>query len=179
MNVALKEWDAQIQILESGQTTLLIRKGGIVEQRGEFTLEHTKFWFYPTFLHQNHGELRNEFHGLLRENPQVGKVELRSYAEVIATYKLEDLPTIRQLETSNALNADALERKYHYRNKPYVHALLLRVYTTQPTILLETPEYAGCVSWVNFEQNIMPINPQPALPETVFLEQQKKLEAIL
>ncbi len=179
MNVALKEWDVQCQALELGRTALLLRKGGIIEQRGEFSLEHERFWLYPTFLHQNLGELRSDFHDLLRQNPEVGSVVLRSFAMVEKIWKLEDLTQIRGLEPDNALTADALERKYQYRNKPFVHALLLRVYTCQPVRILETPEYAGCVSWVNFESKLEPIHAQAVLPDPEFLAFKTQLEAKL
>ncbi len=179
VNVALKEWDVQTRALELGRVALLMRKGGIVEQRGEFSLEHQKFWFYKTFLHQNEAELRPEYQDLLRENPNFGSVELSSFAVVEKTWKLEDLAIIRQLETHNALTADALERKYHYRNKPFVHALLLRVYTCEPVLLEETPEYAGCVSWVQLEQNLEARNAQPVLSDQDFLQFKTQLEARL
>ena len=177
VNVALKEWDVQTRALELGRVALLMRKGGIVEQRGEFSVEHQKFWFYKTFLHQNAAELRPEFQDLLRENPNAGGVELSSFAVVEKTWKLEDLAIIRQLETYNALSADALERKFHYRNKPFVHALLLRVYTCDPVHILETPEYAGCVSWVQLEQNIEARNAQPVLSDQDFTQFKTQLEA--
>ena len=177
MKVALKEWDVQTRALELGRVALLIRKGGIVEQRGEFGVEHQKFWFYKTFLHQNEAELRTEYRDLLRENPNAGRVELSSFAVVEKTWKLENLSTIRQLETHNALTADALQRKYHYRNKPFVHALLLRVYSCQPVQIEETPEYAGCVSWVQLEQNIEAQNIQPVLSDEDFLKFKTQLEA--
>jgi hypothetical protein len=179
VKVALKEWDVQTRALESGRVALLMRKGGIVEQRGEFSVEHQKFWLYKTFLHQNTSELRPEFQDLLRENPKAGTVELSSFAVVEKTWKLENLLIIRQLETHNALTADALERKYHYRNKPFVYALLLRVYTCEPVQILETPEYAGCVSWVNFEENTEARNIQPVLSEQDFLQLKTRLEGLL
>jgi hypothetical protein len=179
VNVALKEWDVQTRALESGHVTLLMRKGGIVEQRGEFSIEHEKFWLYKTFLHQNATELRPSFQDLLRENPHAGKVELSSFAVVEKTWKLEDLSTILQLETHNALTADALERKYHYRNKPFVHALLLRVYTCEPVYILETPEYAGCVSWVQLEQSIEAQNSRPVLSDQDFRQFKTQFEASL
>jgi hypothetical protein len=179
VKVALKEWDVQARALESGRVALLMRKGGIVEQHGEFSVQHERFWFYKTFLHQNKAELRPEFQDLLRENPHVGQVELSSFAVVEKTWKLDDLTTIRRLETHNALTADALERKFHYRHKPFVHALLLRVYTCEPVFILETPEYAGCVSWVHLENSIEARHPQPVLSDQNFLEVKTQLEANL
>jgi hypothetical protein len=179
MDIALKEWDAQIRSLESGSTALLFRKGGIVEKRGEFAVEHLRFWLYPTFLHQNTGELKTQHHPQLRPNPHPDTVRLQSYAVVAAAYKLEDLEAIARLEPHNPLTLAALEQKFRYRQLPYVHALLLRVYTCAPTDILETAEYAGCVSWVGLAQGIEPQDPKPVLSDSEFSSVQEKIEGLL
>lgn len=178
LNVSLKEWDTQVKALESGRVAVLFRKGGIADQHGEFSFEN-KFWLYPTFLHQNAGELNSEFTGLLRDNPHIGTVQISSYATVQGCYKLEDLSVIRQLEPLNCLSADALERKFKYRHKPYVHAFLVRVYTVQPMPILETPEYAGCVSWVQLERGLDIKNPVLVLSDAAFTEIKTQLEGII
>jgi hypothetical protein len=179
MDIALKEWDAQIRSLETGGTALLFRKGGIIEKRGEFSVEHSQFWFYPTFLHQNTGDLKTQHHDQLRPNPHPGTVRLQSYAVVAAAYKLENLETVTRLEPHNLLTLAALEQKFRYRQLPYVHALLLRVYTCAPTDILETNEYAGCVSWVKLEQGVAPHNPKAVLSDSEFSSLHAKIEGLL
>jgi hypothetical protein len=177
---ALKEWDAQIQALETGQTALVIRKGGIVEARGEFKVEYREFWLYPTFLHQNSGELRSPFSSLLRPDPTSGQVSIRSFARVERVWKLENLETIKALESHQCLTAAALERKFHYRNKPWVHALLLRVYKLEPAqTIIESELQRGCVSWVPLEQEISTENLTPSMNDLRFAAQHQKLESIL
>ena len=80
---AFKERDAQIQALETGRTALVIRKGGIVEVRGEFEVEHLEFWLYPTFLQQNLGKLRSPFSSLLRPDPALDQDLLRVFAAAL------------------------------------------------------------------------------------------------
>lgn len=146
---ALKEWDTQCQALTSGTSALLIRKGGIMETHAGFEVEHRSFSLYPTFLHQNPAELRPEFAGLLRDDPQPGRIVLPALAQVVAVHKVESLERALALEPYQALTAGAIERRFHYRNRPWVHALLLRVRPlAQPLVLEETPEMLGCVSWV-------------------------------
>jgi hypothetical protein len=179
MQIALKEWDAQIRTLETGMCALLFRKGGIIEKRGEFSVEHKQFWLYPTFLHQNVGELKVQHHAQLRHNPNPGTVRLQSYADVAAAYKLEDLATVARLEPHNPLGMAALEQKFAYRQLPYVYALLLRVYTCVPTNMLETSEYAGCVSWVSFDQPVVPQEVTPVLSDSTFQSLQQQIESLL
>ena len=177
---ALKEWDAQVRALMAGRVSLIVRKGGIVEKNGDFEVEHAQFWLYPTFLHQNPGELRPEFSDLLREHPRPGALELRAFAQVERVWKLTNLESIQSLEAHQCLTAGALERRFRYRDKPWVHALLLRVYTVQNAVWLEeTPAYAGCASWVPFEREIAPDGLQPVLENAAFEGQKSSLERLL
>jgi hypothetical protein len=177
---ALKEWDAQIQALESGTTALVIRKGGIVEARGEFEVEHREFWLYPTFLHQNPGELRSPFSSMLRPDPAPGQVSIRAFARAERVWKLEDLAMIRALEPHQCLTGEALERKFYYRNKPWVHALLLRVYRLEPAqMITESELQRGCVSWVPLEQGISLEGLKPSMDDRDFTTQRRTLESLL
>ncbi|AFZ67469.1 DUF1802 family protein [Deinococcus peraridilitoris] len=146
---ALKEWDAQVRALLSGEVSLLLRKGGIMETHDGFEVEHRSFLLYPTFLHQNPQELRSEFAPLLRPDPKPGVVTLPALAEVHSVWKIEDLQQALALQELQALNAAAIERRFHYRGRPWLHALLVRVTRlSAPLHLTETPEMLGCVSWV-------------------------------
>jgi hypothetical protein len=177
---ALKEWDAQVQALETGQTALVIRKGGIIETQGEFEVEHREFWLYPTFLHQNPGELRSLFSSLLRPDPAPGQVSIRAFARVERVWKLEDLATIRVLEPYQCLTMEALERKFHYRNKPWVHALLLRVYKLEPAqTITESELQRGCVSWVPLEREIPLDGIKPTMEDSSFTTERRTLESLL
>lgn len=150
---ALKEWDTQTQALSSGQTALILRKGGIMETHGGFEVEHRAFWLYPTFLHQNPAELRPEFAPLLRGDPAAGHIIVPARAEVLEVYKVEKLEQALALEDLQALNGAAIERRFMYRNRPWLHAVLLRIKPLRtPQTLPETPQMLGCVSWVPLEE---------------------------
>lgn len=149
----LKEWDAQVQLLLSGDYALLIRKGGIIEKNLEFEIEHRDFFLYPTFLHQNKLELKDEHHPVMLDQNPPSEVEFSAFATVKAVWKIQNLDVALQLEKFQALNAKAIERRFNYRNKPYLHALLLEISRLHaPFVLTETPEMMGCVSWVPLDQ---------------------------
>ncbi|MBB6098906.1 hypothetical protein HNR42_002341 [Deinobacterium chartae] len=146
---ALKEWDTQVQALVHGEFALVVRKGGIVERSGEFEVEHRDFYLYPTFLHQNAEELRPGPRARLRPDPQPGSVIVPALGEIMAVWKVNDLERALALEPYQALTAAAIERRFHYRRNPWVHALLLRVAVLEvPRVLPETEQFLGCVSWV-------------------------------
>src|SRR5437763_250989 len=49
---AFKEWAVVCQALAGGRQALILRKGGIAEAGGAFRPDHTRFWLFPTYLHQ-------------------------------------------------------------------------------------------------------------------------------
>ena len=155
--IALKEWDTQCQALTQGRLSLIVRKGGIMETHDGFEVEHRRFLLYPTFLHQNPAELRPEFQPLLRPDPAPGTLTLPALAEVVGVWKVEELKLVLKLEPYQALTAQAIERRFHYRNRPWLHAMLLSVQPlTPPLQLAETPEMLGCLSWVPLEGVTLP-----------------------
>ncbi|MVN89187.1 DUF1802 family protein [Deinococcus sp. HMF7620] len=179
MTSALKEWDTQTRLLTQGRLSLLIRKGGIMETHDGFEVEHHSFLLYPTFLHQNPEELQPQYRDLLRDDPVPGQIQLPALAEVVAVHKIESLDAALRLEPLQALTAAAIERRFHYRNRPWVHALLLRIRPlSQPIILPETPEMLGCVSWVPLGDIEVPVG-QPIIPEAELQERRKALEQLL
>ncbi|MDB5044138.1 MAG: hypothetical protein JWQ08_188 [Deinococcus sp.] len=163
---ALKEWDTQSQALTQGRTALLIRKGGIMETHDGFEVEHRSFLLYPTFLHQNPAELRPEYAPLLRDDPQPGAIVIPALAEVMGVWKVEEETQARALAELQALTADAISRRFAYRGRPWVHALLLRVRPLSAALVLpETPQMLGCVSWVPLGEVAVEAGP-PVLSET-------------
>src|SRR5690606_840280 len=53
LTVALKEWAVVCDLLLEGKCSLLLRKGGVHEDRGpgRFELEHERFTLYPAWEH--------------------------------------------------------------------------------------------------------------------------------
>ncbi|UBV42816.1 DUF1802 family protein [Deinococcus taeanensis] len=176
---ALKEWDVQSRLLTSGELSLLVRKGGIMETHEGFEVEHRSFLLYPTFLHQNPDELQANYRELLRDDPEPGVIQFSALAEVVAVHRVESLETALQLEPLQALTAPAIERRFKYRNRPWVHALLLRVRPLlEPLVLPETPGMLGCVSWVPLSDVLMKPG-EPVVPEDELLKRQMQLESLM
>ena len=58
--VALKEWSLALRAIREGRQTILLRKGGIVEETGAFDVVSDRFILFPTFYHQDPEILRAE-----------------------------------------------------------------------------------------------------------------------
>ena len=50
---ALKEWAAVCRALEEGRQSVLLRKGGIIEETRDFALVERRFLLFPTYEHQD------------------------------------------------------------------------------------------------------------------------------
>ena len=170
---ALKEWAAVEQILGTGGVTVLLRKGGLWERREGFEMEHRQFWLFPTLYHQNPHELKPELAWALESaraaHPGGDRVRLDHFATVADAFRLEDAGTLSTVLPYQALTEDTLEARFHYRNRPYLHALLVRVYRMpQPHIIPNTLGYEGCVSWVELDEELGTSGAVPVLDDSAF-----------
>src|SRR5438270_10248870 len=98
---AFKEWAGICRALADGRQGLGLRKGGIAEAGGTFQVEHTRFWLYPTYVHQQEGGVRDEARDLLAEvqaqRPPAGVVRLTHWAEVAGVYHVHDIASVLKL----------------------------------------------------------------------------------
>ena len=156
-NAALKEWAIVCRALGNGRQTLLIRKGGIEEIKAGFQVFHKDFWLFPTYVHQNAADLvpavRAEFAEVQATQPPAGTIAFQLYATVEDVMKVMDVERLRSLEGYHVLSWDCVASRFHYRNKPGVHVMTLRVYRRPSVITVQnTPGYDGCVSWVELNE---------------------------
>jgi hypothetical protein len=172
-SAALKEWAIVCRALEDGRQTLLIRKGGIEEIKAGFQVTHRDFWLFPTYVHQKAADLvpavHPEFERLQTSRPPGDAVPFQLYATVEEVVKAMDLDRLRSLEGHHILSWDCIASRFHYRNKPGVHVMILRVYRRPGIVALRnTPRYDGCVSWVDLEQSLETEGCTPALSDDGF-----------
>lgn len=170
---ALKEWAIVCRALADGRQMLLIRKGGIEEIKDGFQVTHRDFWLFPTYVHQNAADLvpavHPEFAEVQANQPPADSVPFQLYATVEDVVKAMDLDRLRSLEDSHILSWDCVASRFHYRNKPGVHVMTLRVYRAPKVFALKnTPRYDGCVSWVDLDQALETAGCTPVLSEAEF-----------
>ncbi|MGC1218532.1 MAG: DUF1802 family protein, partial [Phormidesmis sp.] len=58
ITAALKEWSVAVDALAAGETILLLRKGGIKEDNGQFSAQADRAMLFPTFEHQRRDLLK-------------------------------------------------------------------------------------------------------------------------
>ena len=172
-NAALKEWAIVCQALEDGRQTLLIRKGGIQEMKDGFEVTHRNFWLFPTYVHQKATDLvstvQEEFRAIQAAEPPPGILPIRLYATVEDVVRVVDLERLRHIADHHVLSWDCVAARFHYRNKPGVHLLVVRIYRRPEVFLLpQKTWYDGCVSWVDLDQTINPDGCRPVLSDAEF-----------
>ena len=181
---ALKEWAVVIDALASGRQTVLFRKGGIIEEKGDFRVEHKAFFLYPTYLHEDPSRVIPEASGVFKRvreaQPAYGKVVLSLYGIVDEAILVEDLAVLKKLAPFHILSHDELRKRFYYRDRPGLYVLLLRIYRLQePYQLPVTEAYAGCKSWVDLGIDLSTAGARPALDHEVFQIRIQKIQSLL
>lgn len=178
-SIAFKEWATVIRALETGQQTLLLRKGGISED-GAFRIQHHSFLLYPTYEHQYTDLLQPQWHDLMRatnaEAPPIDRIRITGYAEIADLFQLEDKATVLALRDHYVWNEEYVRMRFNFKPEWPLYGMLLRAYRLpEPFELPHRKEYGGCKSWIILERELPVEDAIPALAEEEF---QARLEQI-
>jgi len=156
LNIALKEWACVVLALERGHQSVIFRKGGIVEPRGDFRLEHRRFLLYPTFEHQKPELLKPEFLPLLHESVAWhcnNVVRVTCWAEVSEARAVTSLQDAAAYSSRHIWNQEFVEMRLAYKPDKPLWVVTLNVHLLPRAIeFVETTDYSGCKSWVTLDQ---------------------------
>jgi len=183
LKYAFKEWAVICEALSQARQALILRKGGIAENSGEFQVEEPRFWLFPTYTHQQQAGVRPEAASLLAEveqaKPSAGIVRLSHWAEVTGIYHIHDeLPAL--LIGHLHLWSDETVRKRFAYQSPGLFVLTVRVYqAAQPTEIVDTPAYQGCKSWVHLDRALPTEGSTPVLSDERYEKVRRQLDMLL
>ena len=180
---ALKEWAVVLKALSEGRQILLLRKGGLIDKNSRFTVEHSEFFIYPTYLHQQRNGIlpaaREDLERLLSSPPPDEQVMLSHYAVVHDAWKVTDLAQLQRLAGSHLLNAEEVQKRFLYGKTPGLYLILLRIHQLpKPFRLPVRPHYAGCRSWVDLEQELPTAGCRPVLDDAAFGLEIRRITAL-
>ncbi len=159
LSIAFKEWSAICRALAEGRQSLILRKGGIAEEGGQFRPEHDRFLLYPTHFHEQHRigikpDLLPMLDAVEREKAAAGTIRFTHFAEVVEVFQVLELEEVLALSELHGWTAEEVTKRFHYR-KPGLFVLAIRVFRlANPIEMAERPEYAGCKSWVPLEEAV-------------------------
>lgn len=159
-----------VDAMKRGELVAMVRKGGIREQRAGFSVRHDRFLLYPTFFHEKINELAPRYAPTLAAShankPEAGTIRIDCVADVVGLWQVTELETLRAIEGEHGMSWSAVESRFHYRNKPGVQVIAVRVSTlAEPAVVPETRRYLGCVSWVALDEGVNVSNATPVLDD--------------
>lgn len=167
-----------VEALGQGFQSLVIRKGGLQEKNDSFEVEQDRFVLFPTYVHQKPEDLNNtgrqwlETHQLKAGVSEPNPVTLNYFAEIQSMIWMNREVWIAPLADLQALNQEALKKKFYFGNEKGFYVLTLRVYAFKETIFLpRLHEYAGCRSWLTLPFSIAASEGSPVLTDAEFSNQ--------
>ena len=156
---ALKEWAAVVKALENGEQTIILRKGGILETASGFKIESKRFALFPTFEHQEVKNLKPQFHNYLEDvkqnSPQNQHNKITSYAEIMDEKDIESEDTISALSPFHIWSDYYIKERRNWMPEKPIKAVFLKVYKVPEIEIPIKPEYHGCKSWININEDIL------------------------
>ena len=164
-HTALKEWASVIAALGRGEQVVLIRKGGLADPA--FGVEANRFYLFPT-----------NYHDAGKGEP--AEVPITHWAEVVRTWRVEELVSLHRLEPMVMLDRAALDTRYRFRPDQALHVLGIRTWTlARAQSIAMRPAYSGCKSWVSIDDEIDIDGSTAALSEHILLKRFAEVDALL
>lgn len=182
-SLALKEWAVIVQALAEGTQTLLLRKGGLYERNGRFSIEPNAFFLFPTYVHQMEQGIISEAAPELQVASAARSAEdeltLHYYATVADVHWLDSLERALTLAGLHCWTQETIEKRFNYR-KPGLYLFLLRIYALpRPHILPMLKRYAGCRSWVELGEELSIEGATPVVDDYAFAQRVRHIKDCL
>ena len=177
LDVAFKEWAVAIRALREGRQILLIRKGGIREDGGEFSVAARRVLLFPTYLHaEEQAASLQPCYGAwqtdeMQKQPKGELVRFDSWAEITDIFVVEKPDALYELKSQHIYGDSFLKKRIESEpNKP-LYGLFLRAYDLQKPHMVPTElDYYGCKSWITLTEPIAADKTKPALSDTTYHE---------
>jgi hypothetical protein len=181
--IAFKEWAVVVDALGHGEQILILRKGGIREQRGEFHVDHGEFWLFPTQYHEAGPSIipsKRPALGDIAAGASKDAVDLEYYAVADRVIHITDLALVKRLQGRHIWTEQTLRDRFQFGREPGLHALLARVYRRQPPERFPMREsYGGCKSWVELDRALSTEGLTPVLGDVEYSAQREEIEEML
>ncbi|GAB4466647.1 MAG: DUF1802 family protein [Elainellaceae cyanobacterium] len=155
MVAALKEWAIAQEALLSGDTILLLRKGGIRETSGRFSVAQSRVLLYPTYEHQQPHLLKPPYADRVQPVPagwHPNTVTLCAWADITHIFQITTAETVDALLPFHIWTAALAAERLKWKPQQPLYVLLLRVHRLAEVLNLPYQEsYGGCKSWIDVE----------------------------
>jgi hypothetical protein len=172
---ALKEWAIAVNALTQGETIVLLRKGGLREQSGKFTIPSKQVWLFPTYEHQQPHLLKAPYGDRVRPVPSgwhPERIEIPAWAEIGEVLQVQDPQVVARLFPFHIWSESFVAERLAWKPQTPLFVLLLRVYRLKhPHEIAYRESYGGCRSWIKLEQALTSEGAIAVLSDEVYAQQ--------
>ncbi len=172
LTLALKEWAVVQRSLLEGHQIVLLRKGGLIEDTGEFDLRARQFLLYPTFEHETEraGDVQPCFGQWLAEEEArkmpPREIRIEAAADVTDVVQVNNREKLLTLMPQHIWSPQFIQGRYDWEPYKPVFVLLLRAYRLAvPKTLPVLREYGGCRSWIELAEPVSTGGAVPAVSD--------------
>ncbi len=178
LDIAFKEWAVVVDALARGEQILILRKGGIREERGSFHADHPQFWLFPTQFHEAERSIIPSKRPALQDIASrmvKDAVDIEFLAVTDIVLHMTDINVLGRLQGRHIWAGQVLRQRFEFGREPGLHALITRVYRlASPQRFSMRDSYGGCKSWVQLERSIA-AEVTPVLADAEFAAQRDEL----
>ena len=175
LTLALKEWAVVQRSLLEGHQIVLLRKGGIIEDTGDFNLKAQHALLYPTYEHETErlGDIQNCYARWLWEEeerkPERHEVRIEGFVQVTDVVKVEYRQPFIRLMPTHVWSEQFINGRYEWEPYKPVFALIVRAYKlAEPKVIEALPQYGGCRSWIDLAESFSTEDATPAVGDAYF-----------
>ncbi len=189
MKYALKEWNTTIEALSKGLIVAIWRKGGINDTPSiktpfeSFNIEQNQFVFFPTFTHEDPNKIKRDLWLLFDQNAKPNKdnqIKIKYWAEIEEELVIEDQTQLLSISKELVNSEEYLKNSWNLYPSHKGKILLLRIYAlNDPILITNSPEYAGCKSWIELKVDIPKAGSKPILSFKEFNRKSRLIKALL
>ena len=182
-HIAFKEWAVVVDALGQGEQILILRKGGIREERGQFQVDHREFWLFPTQYHEAERSIipskRPRLRDMAGAAPQ-DAVDIEYYAVADSVIPITGPEVIKRLQGRHIWSEQILQERFQFGREPGLHALITRIYRRSALERFAMREsYGGCKSWVELERALPTESLTPVLPDVEYSAHREEILEML
>ncbi|HEY3330741.1 MAG TPA: DUF1802 family protein [Capsulimonadaceae bacterium] len=170
ISIALKEWAVVQRAMLENHQILLLRKGGLIEESGEFDLKARDFLILPTFIHETEraGDVQPCFLDWLRDEeakrPAPNRIRFEAACHVTDIVRAESRDALKKLAPQHIWSDQFIDGRYDWEPYKPVFALICRAYRLEsPVTVPFEDEYGGCKSWIELREPISTLGAVPAM----------------
>ena len=178
---ALKEWAIAVDALSTGETIVLLRKGGIREQK--FQVKHPLVWLYPTYEHQKPDLLKPKYASqvvAVESGWHPATVTIQCCAEITEVLPIASKTQVEALQPYHIWNEKMVEERLKWKPQQPIVVLLLKVYRLASERAIDYNDaYGGCKSWIDLIEPIESDRLSPVLAESEYERRVKEIQTAI